>query len=232
MLQHSVLIVDDDVKLVELLQTYFEQEQFLVYTAYDGLEAIELVNKRKPDIMILDIMLPGMDGREVCRKIRQHNDVPIIMLTAKDDESDRLVGLGIGADDYVTKPFSMKEVVARAKVILRRIHGEVVEKKTVLQFREIMIDLDRHQVKRSGEVVDLTPTEFKLLEVLARAPERVYSRFQLMENTQGYAFDGYERTIDAHIRNLRRKLEPDSRNPQYVLTVYGVGYKFAGESHV
>ncbi|WP_019555179.1 response regulator transcription factor [Propionispira raffinosivorans] len=232
MLQYSVLIVDDDVKLVELLQTYFEQEQFLVYTAYDGLEAIELVAKRKPDIMILDIMLPGMDGREVCRKIRQHNDVPIIMLTAKDDESDRLVGLGIGADDYVTKPFSMKEVVARAKVILRRMHGEVVEKKTVLQFREIMIDLDRHQVKRSGEVLDLTPTEFKLLEVLARAPERVYSRFQLMENTQGYAFDGYERTIDAHIRNLRRKLEPDSRNPQYVLTVYGVGYKFAGESHV
>lgn len=232
MIQHSVLIVDDDVKLVELLQTYFEQEQFLVYTAYDGIEAIELVDKRKPDIMILDIMLPGMDGREVCRKIRQHNDVPIIMLTAKDDESDRLVGLGIGADDYVTKPFSMKEVVARAKVILRRMHGEVVEKKTVLQFREITIDLDRHQVKRSGEVLDLTPTEFKLLEVLARAPERVYSRFQLMENTQGYAFDGYERTIDAHIRNLRRKLEPDSRNPQYVLTVYGVGYKFAGESHV
>jgi DNA-binding response OmpR family regulator len=232
MIQHSVLIVDDDVKLVELLQTYFEQEQFLVYTAYDGVAAIELVDKRKPDIMILDIMLPGMDGREVCRKIRQHNDVPIIMLTAKDDESDRLVGLGIGADDYVTKPFSMKEVVARAKVILRRMHGEVVEKKTVLQFREIMIDLDRHQVKRSGEVLDLTPTEFKLLEVLARAPERVYSRFQLMENTQGYAFDGYERTIDAHIRNLRRKLEPDSRNPQYVLTVYGVGYKFAGESHV
>jgi len=232
MIQPSVLIVDDDVKLVELLQTYFEQEQFLVYTAYDGIEAVELVAKRKPDIMILDIMLPGMDGREVCRKIRQNNDVPIIMLTAKDDESDRLVGLGIGADDYVTKPFSMKEVVARAKVILRRMHGEVVEKKTVLQFREITIDLDRHQVKRSGEVLDLTPTEFKLLEVLARAPERVYSRFQLMENTQGYAFDGYERTIDAHIRNLRRKLEPDSRNPQYVVTVYGVGYKFAGESHV
>ncbi len=232
MIQPSVLIVDDDVKLVELLQTYFEQEQFLVYTAYDGIEAVELVAKRKPDIMILDIMLPGMDGREVCRKIRQNNDVPIIMLTAKDDESDRLVGLGIGADDYVTKPFSMKEVVARAKVILRRMHGEVVEKKTVLQFREITIDLDRHQVKRSGDVLDLTPTEFKLLEVLARTPERVYSRFQLMENTQGYAFDGYERTIDAHIRNLRRKLEPDSRNPQYVLTVYGVGYKFAGELHV
>lgn len=232
MIQPSVLIVDDDVKLVELLQTYFEQEQFLVYTAYDGIEAVELVAKRKPDIMILDIMLPGMDGREVCRKIRQNNDVPIIMLTAKDDESDRLVGLGIGADDYVTKPFSMKEVVARAKVILRRIHGEVVEKKTVLQFREITIDLDRHQVKRSGDVLDLTPTEFKLLEVLARTPERVYSRFQLMENTQGYAFDGYERTIDAHIRNLRRKLEPDSRNPQYVLTVYGIGYKFAGELHV
>lgn len=232
MIQPSVLIVDDDVKLVELLQTYFEQEQFLVYTAYDGIEAVELVAKRKPDIMILDIMLPGMDGREVCRKIRQNNDVPIIMLTAKDDESDRLVGLGIGADDYVTKPFSMKEVVARAKVILRRMHGEVVEKKTVLQFREITIDLERHQVKRSGEVLDLTPTEFKLLEVLARTPERVYSRFQLMENTQGYAFDGYERTIDAHIRNLRRKLEPDSRNPQYVLTVYGVGYKFAGELHV
>lgn len=232
MIQPSVLIVDDDVKLVELLQTYFEQEQFLVYTAYDGIEAVELVAKRKPDIMILDIMLPGMDGREVCRKIRQNNDVPIIMLTAKDDESDRLVGLGIGADDYVTKPFSMKEVVARAKVILRRMHGEVVEKKTVLQFREITIDLERHQVKRSGDVLDLTPTEFKLLEVLARAPERVYSRFQLMENTQGYAFDGYERTIDAHIRNLRRKLEPDSRNPQYVLTVYGIGYKFAGELHV
>lgn len=229
MVQSSVLIVDDDVKLVELLKTYFSKEDFLVHTAYNGPDALQLVRQHKPDIMILDLMLPGLDGGEVCQRIRRDNDIPIIMLTAKDGEDDRLLGLGIGADDYVTKPFSSKEVVARAKAILRRRHGDVVEKKMLLKFRGVTIDLQLHQVIRDATALELTPIEFKLLEVMARNPQRVYNRLQLMENTHGFAFDGYERTIDAHIRNLRRKLEPDPRNPQYVLTVYGVGYKFAGE---
>lgn len=231
MIQYSVLIVDDDVKLVELLKTYFIKENFIVYTAGDGIAALQLIREHKPSIMILDLMLPGMDGKEICRRVRRDNDLPIIMLTAKDDEADRLVGLEIGADDYVTKPFSIKEVIARAKVILRRVHGEVVEPKHILRFRDMVIDLEQHAVRRGDVVLELTPIEFKLLEILMRSPKRVFNRLQLMENTHGFAFDGYERTIDAHIRNLRRKVEPDSKNPQYILTVYGVGYKFAGEAN-
>jgi len=231
MVQSSVLIVDDDAKLVELLKTYFYKENFIVYTAYNGSDALKIVQQQKPNIMILDLMLPGLDGREVCRRIRKDNDIPIIMLTAKDDESDRLTGLEIGADDYVTKPFSIKEVIARSKAILRRLHGDVVERKSLLHFHNITINLQQHQVTRDAKILDLTPIEFKLLEVMVRNPKRVYNRLQLMENSHGFAFEGYERTIDAHIRNLRRKLESDPRNPQYILTVYGVGYKFSGESH-
>jgi DNA-binding response OmpR family regulator len=228
MAQYSVLIVDDDVKLVQLLKTYFDKEGFITYTANDGLAALQEVRQRKPDIMILDLMLPGMDGWDVCRRIRRDNDLPIIMLTARDEESDRLVGLEIGADDYVSKPFSPKEVVARAKVILRRTHREVVQQK-LIKAGGLTIDLERHQVIDGNQLVDLTPTEFKLLEVLASNTGKVFSRLQIVEQTQGYTFEGYERTIDAHIKNLRRKLENNPKEPRYILTVYGIGYKFAGD---
>lgn len=227
MIANSVLIVDDDVKLLQLLKAYFDKEGFVTYTAGDGLDALQVVRTKKPDIMILDLMLPGLDGWEVCRKIRQDNDLPILMLTAREEESDRLVGLEIGADDYVTKPFSPKEVVARVKAILRRTRRAVVATRAI-QRGALTIDLERHEVVKGGQRIDLTPTEFKLLELLAQNEGKVFSRLQMVEQTQGYSYDGYERTIDAHIKNLRRKLEDDPKEPSNIVTVYGIGYKFVG----
>lgn len=229
MAQYSVLIVDDDVKLVKLLRTYFEKEGCMTYSANDGLDALQIVREKKPDIMVLDLMLPGLDGLDVCRKIRKDNDIPIIMLTARDEESDRLIGLEIGADDYVTKPFSPKEVVARAKAILRRANKEVVRSEPI-QAGTLIIDLERHQVTNGGHIVDVTPTEFKIMELLAANTGKVFSRLQIVEQIQGYSFEGYERTIDAHIKNLRRKIETNPKEPQHIQTVYGIGYKFAGEA--
>ena len=230
MVRNSVLIVDDDVKLAQLLKTYFDKEGFVTHTVHDGLDALQAVREKKPDIMILDLMLPGLAGWDVCRRIRRDSDLPILMLTARDEESDRLIGLEIGADDYVTKPFSPKEVVARAKAILRRTRNAVVQPE-VIKAGALIIDLEGHRVLKSGETVELTPTEFKLLEVLAGNAGKVFSRLQIVEQTQGYSFEGYERTVDAHIKNLRRKLEDDPKEAKYVLTVYGVGYKFAGEGY-
>ena len=230
MAQYSILIVDDDIKLVQLLKTYFDKEGFIVYTANDGLDALQAARETKPDIMVLDLMLPGLDGWDVCRRIRRENDLPIIMLTARDEESDRLVGLEIGADDYVTKPFSPKEVVARVKAVLRRTNKQVVQKEPI-KAGGITIDIERHQVMKGNESVELTPTEFKILEVLASNIGKVFSRLQIVEQTQGYTFEGYERTIDAHVKNLRHKLENNPKVPQYIVTVYGIGYKFAGDGN-
>lgn len=227
MAHNSVLIVDDDAKLVQLLKTYFDKEGFITYTANDGLDALQAVREKQPDIMILDLMLPGLDGWDVCRRIRRDSDLPILMLTARDEESDRLVGLEIGADDYVSKPFSAKEVVARAKAILRRTRKEVVQPE-VIKIDALTIDFARHEVAKTGQPVELTPTEFKLLALLAGNAGNVFSRLQIVEQTQGYTFEGYERTIDAHIKNLRKKLEDNPKEPRYILTVYGIGYKFAG----
>lgn len=227
---YSVLLVDDDKKLLAVLQECFLQENFTVYTAMDGGAALAAFEQHAPSIIILDLMLPGLDGREVCRRIRQKSAVPVLMLTARDDELDRLLGLEIGADDYVTKPFSMREVVARVRAILRRTYGELAEAPRELQVGELQLDKEAHTVRRSGQIIELTPIEFGILEVLMKNPRRVFNRLQLMENTHGFAFDGYERTMDAHIRNLRRKLEPDSKNPRYIQTVYGVGYKLEGEA--
>ncbi len=223
--KYSVLLVDDDEKLVQLLKLYFEKEGFITYAAYDGLQALRLVREKTPSLVVLDIMLPEIDGWEVCKKIRRENEVPIIMLTARDEESDRLIGLEIGADDYVTKPFSPKEVVARAKVILRRMYREIVQKPP-LKIGNICIDFERYQVSKAGENIELTATEFKILEFFAAHPGRVFTRLQIVEQTQGDSFDGYDRTIDVHIKNLRRKLEDNPKEPRYILTVYGVGYKF------
>lgn len=228
MSQNSVAIVDDDTKLTKLLQMYFDKEGFATWTAHEGFEAVRLVREKKPDIIILDLMLPGIDGWEICRRVRRDSDVPILMLTARDEETDRLIGLEMGADDYVTKPFSPREVVARAKAILRRYRKPAATKPEPVKFGNLSIDFDRYEVKKNGELVDITPTEFKILELLTTNPGRVSTRLHMVEFIQEYAFDGYERTIDAHVKNLRRKLEDNPKEPQYIVTVYGVGYKFAG----
>lgn len=229
---HSILIVDDDEKLTSLLQTYFQKEQFVVFIAHDGPMALNLLRRFKPQIMILDLMLPGMDGFEICRRVRTFSDIPIIFLSAKDDETDRLVGLKVGGDDYVTKPFSVNELIARVRSCLRRSLGEVIQQTSTFSVRDLVIDKDKFTVFRNGSPLSLTPTEFTILKVLASSPDRVFSRMQLMEKVQGgYAFEGYERTIDSHVRNLRKKLEDDPSHPQYIITVYGIGYKFAGGAH-
>lgn len=232
MVPYSILIVDDDEKLCSLLGAYFKQEQCIVYCANNGMEAIQLVKRHEPQIMVLDIMMPGIDGFEVCRRVRQFSDIPIIFLTAKDDETDRLIGLNIGADDYVSKPFNIRELVARVHSLLRRVRGEVIQQHKQYIIRDLVIDKEKFTVERNGKPIVLTPTEFNILEVLASSPDRVFSRMQLMEKAQGgYSFEGYERTIDTHVRNLRKKLEPNAAKPTYILTVYGIGYKFAGGGH-
>jgi DNA-binding response OmpR family regulator len=229
MLHQSVFIVDDDVKITKLLKSYFDREGFVTYLAHEGSDAVQAIREKKPDIVILDLMLPGMDGWEICRKLRKESDVPIVMLTARDEETDRVIGLEMGADDYVAKPFSPREVVARAKAILRRAQKAVVKTEPIRE-GDLLIDVERHLVKKGNAVLDLTPTEFKILELLATNAGRVFSRLQIVERVQGYAFDGYDRTVDVHMKNLRRKVEDDPKEPRYILTVYGIGYRFAGET--
>lgn len=228
MTQNSVVIVDDDEKLTKLLQMYFEKEGFITWVAHEGFEAIKLIREKKPDIIMLDLMLPGIDGWEICRRVRRETDIPILMLTARDEETDRLIGLEMGADDYVTKPFSPREVVARAKVILRRSKKNAPLRTDAIKIGNLSINYERHEIRTDGDLIDVTPTEFKIIELLTTNPGRVYTRLHIVEFIQEYAFDGYERTIDAHIKNLRRKMEDNPKEPQYILTVYGVGYKFAG----
>ncbi|MDU4960248.1 MAG: response regulator transcription factor [Sporomusaceae bacterium] len=220
----TIVLVDDDEKITKLLRAYFEAEGFAVLTARDGYIALDMIQSCQPDLVILDVMLPGIDGYEICRRVRRESDVPIIMLTARDEEPDRLTGLEIGADDYVAKPFSPREVVARGKVILRRMRKVPVRPRPI-RTNSLVVDPERFEARYKGEPLELTPTEFKLLELLAANPDRVFSRLQLVERVQGSLFEGYERTIDAHIKNLRRKLGDNPRSPQLILTVYGMGYK-------
>jgi two-component system alkaline phosphatase synthesis response regulator PhoP len=222
--QH-VLIVDDERKLVQGLVGYFRQAGFETLTAYDGRTALEIAQRERPDLILLDLMLPEIDGLEVCRRIRRTSDVPIIMLTARVEEADTLIGLELGADDYIAKPFSPREVVARARALLRRASGALVATNT-LRGGAVTLDIERRSVQVAGRAVELTPTEFELLAALMRNAGRPLSRTQLLDATQGDAYAGYERTIDAHIKNLRRKLEIDPANPAHILTVFGVGYKF------
>lgn len=228
MLNNIVLIVDDDEKILELLKAYFSKENFTVVTAPDGIAGLAAIKKNKPDIVILDLMLPGMDGFEVLKQARKANiTVPVIMLTAKDEESDKLVGLEIGADDYIAKPFSPKEVVARAKAVLRRVKGSEDGSPKEIKVGKITIDGHKHEISVNGKTLDFTPIEFKILELLCTSPGKVLSRLQIVEKVQGYDFEGYERTVDAHIKNIRKKIEDDPQDPKYLLTVYGVGYKLA-----
>jgi DNA-binding response OmpR family regulator len=223
-----VLIVDDVAEIVQGLAAYFQQAGFETLAAYDGRTALEMAQRDKPDLIILDWMMPELDGLEVCRRIRRNSDVPIIMLTARVEESDTLVGLELGADDYITKPFRAREVVARARAVLRRSSGSF-EHEQVLRGAGVSLDLERRQVEAHGQPVELTPTEFGLLAALMRNRGRPLSRSQLLNAAQGDAFEGYERTIDAHIKNLRRKIEQNPADPQAILTVFGVGYKFVEE---
>jgi two-component system alkaline phosphatase synthesis response regulator PhoP len=199
-----------------------------VEAAYDGSTAISLFHHVKPDLVLLDLNLPGMDGLEVAKEMRRKTNVPIVMITARVEESDRIVGLELGADDYVTKPFSPREVVARVKAVLRRAQAPP-EGPEVVRAADVVIDIQRHQVTVAAKKVELTPTEFDLLMTMAQQPGRAFSRLDLLEATQGNAFDGYERTIDAHIKNLRAKIEADPKNPRYIQTVFGIGYRFAEE---
>ena len=228
MAYQTVLVVEDEPQIVELVRDYLKQAGFRVVTAGDGQTALAVARDERPDLVILDLMLPGgIDGLDVCRALRQDpvlGAVPIIMLTARTEETDRLVGLELGADDYVTKPFSPREVVARVKAVLRRARGEA-DASGVLRLGELAIDLAKRAVTVADETVSLTPTEFELLSVLARHPGRPFTRAQLLDLVYDVAYDGYDRAIDSHIKNLRRKIEPEPGEPRYIITVYGVGYK-------
>ena len=220
-----ILVVDDDPGIVKVVRAYLEKAGFQVLVAYDGKKALHIARHDKPHLVILDLMLPEMDGWDVCRVLRRESDVPIIMLTARVEDTDKLIGLELGADDYVTKPFSPQELVARVRAVLRRVEGMPAKPERISR-GEITVDLSRHAVTVGDEPLDLTPTEFDLLATLMQDPGRTFTRSQLLEQTQGYAYEGYERTIDVHMKNLRQKIETDPSNPQHIRTVYGVGYRF------
>jgi len=225
----KVLVVDDDVKTVELVKLYLNRDGYRVLTAYDGTEALRLAREGHPDLIVLDLMLPGIDGLEICRTLRGESDMPIIMLTAKTTDQDKLIGLDLGADDYVTKPFSPRELAARVRVVLRRLPGE--RGPDEIKHGELTVNFLRHEASLAGRSLNLTTVEFKLLGVLAKEPGRVFSRAQLIDEALGYDFEGFDRTIDVHILNLRRKLEPDPSHPKYLKTVYGAGYKLSEMSN-
>jgi two-component system, OmpR family, alkaline phosphatase synthesis response regulator PhoP len=223
-----ILIVEDDRKTAATLRLYLEREGYSVREAHDGPEGLEAARTWRPDAVLLDLMLPGMDGREICRVLRRDSQVPILMLTARATEEDRVHGLDLGADDYIPKPYSPREVVARVRAVLRRVGG--TEEQRVLRFHGLEIDPERQQVLAAGRTISLTPTEFKILHLLAAAPGRVFSRAQLLEKALGHQSAGLDRTVDAHVKNLRRKIEPDRDRPAYIVTVFGVGYRFEGRA--
>ena len=224
----TILVVDDEPRLVSLVEAYLSQEGFKVLSAGDGRDALFLARQEKPDLIVLDVMMPEMDGYEFMRLHRKERETPIILLTAKVEADDRVLGLELGADDYVTKPFRPRELVARIRAVLRRA-GQTQPSAQVLRAADITLDRETHTVEVNGQFVDLTPSEFDLLAALMSVPGRAYTRLELLDRIQGVAYEGYERTIDVHVKNLRAKLEPNSRNPRYVQTVYGVGYRFARE---
>lgn len=224
----TVLVVDDEERLVRLVTTYLEQEGFHAVGARDGREALFMARQQKPDLIVLDVMMPEMGGLEFLRLHRMERETPVILLTARVEENDRVLGLELGADDYVTKPFSPRELIARVRAVLRR-SGQSAPEPERLRAKDVVLDRQTHTVTVGGERVDLTPSEFDLLTVLMATPGRVFSRLELLDRVQGTAYEGYERTIDVHVKNLRAKIEDNPKKPQYVETVYGVGYRFAPE---
>lgn len=226
----KVLVVDDEVKILEVIKAFLESKDYVVYTAENGRQAFSIFDKEAISFVILDLMLPDISGEEICAELRRKSRVPILMLTAKVEEEDLLKGLNLGADDYITKPFRLKELHARMEAILRRASDDLVPLYRRISFREgdLEIDLENHLVRKSGTEVKLTPKEFKILAALIKYPSRVFSRDDLINTALGDEFDGYDRSIDSHIKNLRQKIETDSKNPVYVLTIHGIGYKFGG----
>lgn len=222
-----ILVVDDDRQIVRLVQSYLQQSGFTVLTAYDGEEALHAIRREKPDLVVLDLMLPKRDGLEITRILRSDESLatmPILMLTARFEDLDKILGLELGADDYLTKPFNPQEVVARVKAILRRSSG-TLKPPAIIQIRGLRLDLERHTVTIDGRPLDLTPTEFDILQVLMQNPDRAFTRGELIEKTVGYGYEGLERTVDSHIKNLRKKIESDPAQPEYLETVFGVGYR-------
>ena len=224
MARGTILVVDDEPKIVDIVRAYLTREDYHVLVAYDGSHALAVARRERPDLVVLDLMLPEVSGWDVCRALRGESSVPIIMLTARDDTTDKIVGLELGADDYVAKPFDPKELVARVNAVLRRAAAPGGPA-AVLRHADLEVDLERHTVRRGGQSIALTPSEFALLQALAERPGRVWTRLQLLDRLQGVAYEGYERAVDSHVKNLRQKLEPNPRQPRYVQTVYGVGYK-------
>jgi len=227
---HTILVVDDEPSIAQIAGDYLRHAGFDVITADTGVEALAVARARRPDLVVLDLGLPRMDGLDVARALRRDGDVPIIMLTARIEESDRLTGLELGADDYMTKPFSPRELVARVRSVLRRVDAAdtgVTAGGDVIRRGDLTIDLSRMRVTRGPVTIDLTPTECQILAAMARRPGRIFTRAQLLDAVRGSDVESFERAIDTHIKNIRRKLEPDSRSPRYVLTVYGMGYRFA-----
>jgi DNA-binding response OmpR family regulator len=224
----TILVVDDEPRIVELARDYLEHAGFRVIAAADGTSALELARRDRPDLVVLDLGLPGLDGLDVTKALRAEGTIPIVMVTARDDELDTLLGLELGADDYLTKPFSPRELVARVKAVLRRADRPMGDE-DVIRVGELTLNAPRMRTVVAGRSIDLTPTEFALLATLARQPGRIFTRSQLLDELRGVAFESYERAIDSHVKNLRRKIEPDPRRPRFVLTVYGVGYRLADD---
>ena len=224
-----IVVIDDEQSVREVVQAYLEKDGYHVFVAENGTEGLALAERMNPALIVLDLMLPDVSGEEICSEIRSRSDVPILMLTAKASEEDRVAGLVSGADDYLVKPFSPRELVARVRAVLRRTQSVETPLVETLSFDDGRLEIDtvQHVVKRDGAAVELTPNEYKLLVTLARYPGRAYSRFELINRVQGYDYEGYERTIDVHVKNLRKKIEPDPAHPRYVETVMGVGYKLA-----
>lgn len=227
-----ILVVDDDKEIVRLVRAYLEQAGFQVLIAYDGEMALHILRRDRPDLIVLDLMLPDRDGWDITRLVRSDQSLaslPIIMLTARVEDTDKIVGLELGADDYITKPFNPREVVARVRSVLRRSQsGNSQSQRHVLQLAGLLMDLDRHEVMMGGQPVELTPTEFDLLRTLMENPGYAFTRMELIEQGLGYEYEGLERTLDSHIKNLRKKIEPDPKKPTYIQTVYGVGYRLVG----
>jgi DNA-binding response OmpR family regulator len=222
----TILVVDDDRKTVDLIRLYLEKDGYRVLVAYDGRSAIDIARNHRPGLIILDLMLPKVDGLDVCSELRAESNVPIIMLTAKSTEDDKLIGLDLGADDYVTKPFSPRELVARVRAVLRRGMAEENSGPELILYGDLEVDFVRHEARVEGAPVHLTPKEFTLLEILIKQPGRVFSRLELLELAFGFDYQGFERTVDVHVMNLRKKIEIDPAHPRYVHTIYGVGYRF------
>lgn len=224
-----VLVVDDEPQMVGIVAYAFETQGFEVLTAYDGEQALQKINSEQLDLVLLDVMLPRIDGFEICRIVRQNTTLPVILLTARKEEEDVIHGLELGADDYMTKPFNPRELVARVRAVLRRTAGATAPAAELLRAGALALDIEGHQATLDGRPLELTPTEFELLAVLLRNPGRAFTRLELLDRVQGDAYEGYERTIDAHIKNLRAKLGDEPRRPRYIQTVFGVGYKLGAE---